>query len=804
MGRKKTKSKGLDPADILKLFRSTRKPLHRGEILRALKGDRVDKHTLGDTLDALIDQGKVIRLRGGAFGLVEHLKLVTGRLEIQRSGVGFVIPDDQRRTDVFVNPAQFGDGWHGDRVAVALLPGREGRRAEGRVVRVIERGQTRFSARVSRHLQPGHVLCHPTDTRQPFALLVETDPSEVLEIGDILVAEPGEQLERGLWQARLVDRLGDERDVDVQEALVKMGNDVPTDFPPTVLREADNLPEAPSEDDFRDRRDLRELPFVTIDGAKARDFDDAIHVEEKKSGFLLRVAIADVSHYVRPGSRLDREARARGNSYYFPRSVEPMLPERLSNGLCSLNPDVPRLVMVAEIPFDRKGNYGACEFYPAVIRSAARLTYAQVNRAVLLRDADERANLAAHMDHLERAERLARILSEVRRERGSLDFDLPEPEILFNLNGETVDIRPKPRHFGHQIIEEFMIAANEAVARFLTERGFPCMYRIHPDPDPDKLESLFSMLSRTDLAEHVPSGVSAKDLQGLLAAAEGTDLEYLVSRLMLRSMMQATYTPEHQGHFGLASACYCHFTSPIRRYADLVVHRSLKLAILGDTAGAGAGSGLTGLGQLGRELSELERKAMNAEREILKRISILFLQEREGEVFTGVVNGLADFGFWVELSGVMAEGLVRLSTLADDYYGYLPERQEIVGERTGRRFRLGQTVRVRIGDVSMSRLEINLDLLDAGDGRKVVAPSRQDRVRPDRARPDRSRQDRSRSDGQGQGRARSRRSPRSAEDAPSPSKVRQGGKKPGTARGEDEGGRTTGRARRSGPRRKRG
>jgi ribonuclease R len=417
------------------------------------------------------------------------------------------------------------------------------------------------------------------------------------------------------------------------------------------------------------------------------------------------------------GSALDKEALERGNSYYFPQSVEPMLPERLSNGLCSLNPAVPRLAMVAEIDFSPSGKPGRTDFYTAVIESKARLTYAQVNRALMLGDEAERTNVAPVLPMLETAEALARTLHAVRADRGNLDFDLPEPEILFNLQGETMDIRPKVRHFGHQIVEEFMIAANEAVARFLTEREAPVLYRVHPEPDPAKLEALFGLLGRTDMATHLPAKPGAGDLAEVLRAASGTDLDFLVSRLALRTMMQAAYSPKNGGHFGLASTCYCHFTSPIRRYADLVVHRSLKRVLAGQSVTAQSAGRLQ---KVAEHISRRERVAMEAEREILKRVTVLFLSDKVGRQFTGVIGSLADFGFWVELREVMAEGMVRLSSLSDDYYTFFAERHELIGERTGRRFRLGQPVTVELVGVDMGRLAVDLALVDGGEAPLAV------------------------------------------------------------------------------------
>ncbi len=707
--KKQSADQPLDPAAVLRAFKQSNRPMRPADVARAYPPAKKAKREMRTVLRQLEQQGKLMRTKRGMYGLPEQMSLVQGKLQIQRSGVGFVLPEDKRRRDIFVGQGQQGDAWHGDRVLVAVSPESGGRRPEGRVVRVLERGRDVLPCLSRKKVGKDLYLCQPTDPRLYFNIMVQAQTDDVRpRQGEVILVAPGEKLEHRLWAGKALERLGPEDDVTVQEELVKTNHGVPRAFPDDALAEAERLPAQPAEADFKGRKDLREFPLVTIDGAKAKDFDDAVCVRREGRGWRLWVAIADVSHYVPQGSAMDREAFERGNSYYFPTSVEPMFPFALSNNLCSLNPDVPRLCMVAEMAFDDRGNMTDETFYAAVMRSHMRLTYAQVFRA-MQGDAAEREAMGELWPMVAEAEALARAINARRSERGSLDFDLPEPEILFNLYGETTDIRPKVRTFAHQLIEEFMVAANEAVARLLQAREAACLYRVHPAPDKDKLANLFKLLARTDLGDKLPRETDVQGLQQLLAAAEGTDLEFLVSRLTLRTMMQAKYLPGNLGHFGLASECYCHFTSPIRRYADLVVHRSLK-AVLG--AGPAYAPGEKALTKIGGHLSDRERVAMDAEREILKRLTVLYLRERVGEVFTGVVSSLADFGFWVELNEVLAEGLVRLSSMDDDYYGYLPERQEIVGQRTGKRYCLGQTVRVELSDVVLSRQEINLSLVE--------------------------------------------------------------------------------------------
>lgn len=707
MSRKVRKQGGLREENILRVFQRVDKPLTRRELFSMLGIHKAQRERADNLVESLVSQGRLIHI-GQAFGLVKKMPMQAGILEIQRSGVGFVLPEDKRCKDIFISRSALGGAWHGDKVLASILPRRRGKNPEGRIVRVIERAQSHIAVKILRRLGKGAFFGQPVDPKLRFNVIVDhpgKGPQPRLE--DIVLVKPEEELEGGTWSSRLEKILGREEDVSVQEMLVKAGFAIPTAFPETIMQESGQLPDVPQPEDMADREDLRDLSLVTIDGANARDFDDAVCVKREKTGWRLWVAIADVSHYVLPGSALDREAAERGNSYYFPCSVEPMFPERLSHGLCSLVPDQARLAMVSEILFSFRGVPVEERFYPAVISSRERLTYSQVKKAILDNDPQEQERLREHIPMLRQAEALARELLARREERGALDFDLPEPEILIDIRDHAEDVRPRPRHFGHQIIEEFMLAANEAVGRFLKERDATFLFRNHPEPDPEKLDSLFKLLRYTSLGSFLPEKRNAKGLQTLFARAKGTEMEFLVNRLALRSMMQAGYSPVNEGHFGLASDCYCHFTSPIRRYADLVVHRALKKSLGGDSQGT---TGIKRLQKTADHINLMERKAMEAEREIVKRLTILFLRDKVGQSYSGVISSLADFGFWVELKEVMAEGMVRLSTLTDDYYLYLDKKHELLGERSGRSFRLGQEVRVRLEEANLSRLEVNLTL----------------------------------------------------------------------------------------------
>ena len=698
-----------------KILREVHKPLRLDDFLRVLGLPRQQKKALEHILHGLLDSGRVVRIGGGGYALVSSFKMFSGVLFMHRSGAGFVKLDPPGHGEVFIAPHHLAQGWHGDRVNVSIFPGRRGKNQDGVITRILERAVVELPVRVVRILKDGTTLCESMDGR--ISAMFQVDSSQLKQTPErhtLLRIRPETMQGPGLWTATALAVLGGENDTNVQEELVKASHGIPRAFSPCALREAAAFPRNPEAKILEERRNLAHLPFVTIDGATARDFDDAIYVETVADGYLLYVAIADVAHYVRPGSALDDEAFSRGNSYYFPRSVEPMLPEALSNGLCSLNPHTSRLVMVAEIVFSATGEPLRETFYPASIVSAARLTYDLVRDGLILDQDEARQSLAANIPMLEQALALAHILEGVRKERGSLDFDLPEPECVFDEVGDLVALVSRENHFAHKLIEEFMVAANEAVARFLTARNIPLLYRAHPAPDPDKLRSLFQVLASTGLLPPYlvgrsgsnPPVPSPRQLQAILDSAKGTPHEYLISRVALRSMMQAGYTQDLDEHFGLASACYCHFTSPIRRYADLVVHRALKAAL--ESPDKSRLPGRKSLQFVADHINSTERTAMEAEREIYRRMGVIFMLDRVGETFSGVISGLTEFGIFVELCGTMTEGMVRLAVMDDDYYLYYPERHELRGERFGRTYHLGQNVRVNVTDVNTARLEINL------------------------------------------------------------------------------------------------
>lgn len=707
---------------LLACLRQANRPLSLDEILRITRLPRKAKKKMEAALFALQGKGMALRAPKG-WAAPSRMKVARGILSVQRAGMGFVTRSDGW-PDIYIHPSALADAWDGDTVEVVILPGKRGPSVEGRILKVLQRGLKEVAVIATRRSRNnGDWLCIPDNPRIPALFQVAFDPeAPAIEQDDLLLVIPGENIAPGMWQATVTVNLQHEDSPAAQERLVKSGHGVPYRFPPAALSEAAVFPEDPQEADFTARRDLRDIGFVTIDGEDARDFDDAIYVEQTAKGYRLLVAIADVGHYVHQGSALDNEARLRGNSYYFPRSVEPMLPEALSNGLCSLRPDRPRLVMTADMFFAPDGAFQDASFYQGVIRSKARLTYTQVQQALLLKQPEAREQLAPVLPMLGQAESLARAQAALRSARGSLDFDLPEAQFSFDHEGRLTGIGPAQHHFAHRMIEEFMIAANEAVARFLERRHHATLYRIHPAPDPDKLSNLMTFLSKSGLETTRPAKgktaprkwkkhilpPTAADLRGIMASAAGLPQEYTINRLVLRAMMQAKYSPENEGHFGLASQSYCHFTSPIRRYADLVVHRSLKAA-LGIVPFPGEKPlSEARLETIADHINATERTAMEAEREIHKRLTILFLRDKVGERFEGIISSITDFGMFIELPEFLTEGLLSLGKLQDDYYEYLADRQELRGRGSRKVFRLGQRVPVVLEHVNLARQEVDL------------------------------------------------------------------------------------------------
>jgi ribonuclease R len=664
-----------------------------------------------DALRRLCQDGRLVRLKKNHYALPDRQNLLRGRVQAHPDGFGFLIPEVKDAADVYLSRREMRRVMHGDLVMVRIDRKQRGDN-EAHIVQVIERAQKRLLGTYQEIGGRSFIL--PMDSRVPAISLVpagtpmtegQVVAAEIIRFGTAMSAP----------QAQVVKLMGDPDDPEVQAQSIIFRFGLSASFPPEVHREVTTMEFAISPAEIARRHDLRELPIVTIDGENARDFDDAVFVRKTNAGYELFVCIADVGHYVRPASAVDQEAYARATSVYFPDRAIPMLPEALSNGICSLNPHEDRLTKTAWIAFNPSGEVTASRFFNSIIRSRQRMTYTEVRRILVDHDAPCRERHRNLVAQFELMEELAVRLYELRRTHGNLDFDLPEAEIILDLQGMPENIVRAERNIAHRIIEEFMIAANEAVARHLTAKDLPTLYRVHEGPDLEALEALEPFL--LSLGYRLPAKkdpIAPLEIQRLLEAARGKAEERVINRVLLRSMKQAVYQPENIGHFGLASACYTHFTSPIRRYPDLIVHRMLDRALLDDKLKANERADLLReLQEAGKHTSERERHAMDAEREMVDLKKAQFMMNKIGELFSGFINSLANFGFFVELDDYFIDGLVKLSSLTDDEYDYYEKEYVIKGRRHGRKFRLGDNVRVKVARINAFRSEIDFELVIA-------------------------------------------------------------------------------------------
>ncbi len=643
---------------------------------------------------------------------------VRGVISVHREGFGFV-KTENNVDDIFIPARGINNALNGDTVSVRIENSlfKKGK-SEGRVLSILERVNQRIVGRLQSSRRGA--LFTPEDLRIGTVFNIPARSINGAVDGQQVVIEvTAWPTAKSAPEGKVIEILGwpDDPDVEVQTVIRKF--DLPHLFKPAALAEAEATPAKVSREDMKDRVDLRKMPTVTIDGETAKDFDDAVSIRPEQGNYRLWVSIADVSHYVRPGSSLDQEAYLRGTSVYFPDRCIPMLPERLSNGICSLNPHLDRLTFTAEMLFDRNGKMLESDFYPSVIKSDARLTYTEVKKVIVDGEENFRDTERYLAQMLLQMKELALILQAVRKKRGSIDFDLPEPEIVLSLTGQTEAIIKSERNLAHQLIEEFMLAANEAVARFATAQEIPFLYRVHEPPDAARLAAFHDFVMPFGFTfEMQGEKVKPLALQGLIDAAEGRPEERLVNYGLLRCMKQARYASENLKHFGLASECYTHFTSPIRRYPDLIVHRLLKLAI-SRRADRPDKKGQQELQRISDTLSEAaehtskrERVAMEAERDIVELKKLQFMQGRIGQEFEGFISGVTGFGFFVELTEVFVEGLVHISSLADDHYSFDEKNHALAGRRSGKVLRIGDAAGVRVLTVNPQARRIEFELIN--------------------------------------------------------------------------------------------
>lgn len=719
---------------IIDYLRSQKSPITRDSIAAALNIQEEEQlEALRRRLRAMERDGELVFTRGQSYGLPEKMDLIPGTVLGHREGFGFFKPDEGG-DDLFISNRDMLMYFHGDKVlAQKAGTDRRGRR-EARLVRLI---QPRSAAIVGRyHVDSGMAFVIADDKRITQEILVANEDRNGARQGDVVVVELTRRPGRFVKAAgKVTEVLGKQMAPGMEIEIALRNYDLPHTWSPVIEKKLRRIPDEVTDADKVGRVDLRHLPLVTIDGEDARDFDDAVYAEKKAGGgWRLWVAIADVSYYVRTDSALDTEARARGNSVYFPSQVIPMLPEKISNGLCSLNPHVDRLCMVAEMTVSAKGKLSGYKFYPAVMYSHARFTYTQV--AEMLEGGPIAPEHEALFPHLQCLQSLYLALDEQRAERGAIAFETMETQFIFNEQRKIDKIVPRGRNQAHKIIEECMILANVSAAKFVKKHKGDVLYRVHEAPSEQKLANFKEFLAERGLT--MPGGLepTPSDYQNvMLQIADRPDAE-LIQVMLLRSMRQAIYTPDNEGHFGLALEEYAHFTSPIRRYPDLVLHRVIRYLLAKErgeatekwTQDGGYHYQLDELDQLGEECSTTERRADEATRDVSDWLKCEFMQDHVGDTFEAVIASVTSFGLFVRLNELFIDGLVHISSLGSDYYQFDPMRQRLIGEHTGQVYQVGDPVTVKVAAVNLDDRQIDLVMLgDDGKGGKRKASASRDK-----------------------------------------------------------------------------
>jgi ribonuclease R len=696
---------------ILDILKAQGVPLALYEITRLLGvEDEDDSESLRRRLNAMERDGQLLKNRADRYCVVNQKDLVIGRVLGHPDGFGFLRPDDGTE-DLFLSPKEMQLLMHEDRAVVSIRGvDRRGRR-EAAVIQVLERNTQQIVGRL--YLERGVASVKPDSRHITHEIIIPENELGGAQPDQIVVVEIIEQpTRRRSPVGRILEVLGDHMAAGMEIEVAIRSHNLPNQWPEAVDNELSGLsPEVP-EQAKSGRVDLRALPLVTIDGEDARDFDDAVYCEPLDEGWRLYVAIADVSHYVKPGTALDREAQKRGTSVYFPERVIPMLPEILSNGLCSINPNVDRLSMVCEMQINRSGHMIRYAFYPAAMRSHARLTYNEVAGILVDQDSALREKYTSLLPHLETLHALYKKLHKAREARGAMDFDTQESKIVFASDRKIENIVPVTRNDAHRMIEECMLAANTASAKFLERAKIPHLLRNHDGPTDEKLSDLRLFLGEVGLQLGGGDDPSPKDYFRLLEQIGERPDKHLIQTVLLRSLSQAVYSPEHKGHFGLALDAYTHFTSPIRRYPDLLVHRAIKYVLEGRPPEA-FGYSVNDMVLFGEHCSAAERRADEATRDVVSWLKCEYMQSKLGDTFDGIISAVTSFGFFVELTDIFVEGLVHISTLDKDYFHFDPIGHRLQGERSGIQYRLGDPVSIRIARVDLDERKMDFDLLKA-------------------------------------------------------------------------------------------
>ena len=687
-------------------------PMKIKELAIVLGVKKDQRPQLEQILNELMTEGRIVCSKRGKFSKSEEKK-ITGTFQAHLKGFGFVSVEGEKE-DIFIPESETNGAMHMDTVEISVSPAVTGRRREGKVLHVLERGMKQVVCTYQLNKNFGFAV--PDNPKFGSDIFIPLERSKGAVNGHKVVVEITQYGKKGKNpEGKVVEILGHINDPGVDILSIVRAYGLPVEFDPKVMTQVEHVAKPVSEADMAGRMDLRDWQMVTIDGEDAKDLDDAVSLTMDHENYILGVHIADVSNYVQEHSALDTEALKRGTSVYLVDRVIPMLPHALSNGICSLNQGEERLALSCIMTVNPKGEIIDHTITESVICVNRRMTYTNVKKILADHDPEVMAEYEPLVPMFEKMAELAAILRKKRMKRGSIDFDFPETKVILDKNGNPVDIRPYDRNVATKLIEDFMLAANETVAAEYYWRELPFVYRTHEQPDSEKIQKLSTFINNFGYSLHIGSDeVHPKELQKLLEKIDGTSEEPLISRLTLRSMKQARYTVENTGHFGLAADCYCHFTSPIRRYPDLQIHRIIKDSLRGRLGEKRIGHYTQILPEVAKHASEMERRADEAERETIKLKKVQYMEKHIGETFAGVISGVAEYGFFVELENTV-EGLVRVTSLTDDFYQYYEETYELVGEATNRRFKLGQQVRVTVDNCDRIMRTIDFTLADSDE-----------------------------------------------------------------------------------------
>ncbi len=700
---------------ILDLFEAEQKPLRLKQVTRHFDIEDDERfEAISRRLKAMVRDGQLIRNRRGAFGLIQKMDLIKGKVLGHPAGFGFLKPEDaDAGGDLFLSDKEMHKVFHGDVVIASVIGTDKKGRREGMIVDVLEHTNEKVLGRLN--FEEGLAWVQPNNNKIAQDIFIPSDGLLEAEESQIVMVEILHQpTKRTSAIGKIIDVVGNYMDPGMEIDAAIHAHGIPNEWPEDLLAELAEIPDEVTEADWEGRKDIRNLPLVTIDGADSKDFDDAVYAKRRKKGWRLVVAIADVSHYVKVGSALDKEAYERGNSVYFPQKVIPMLPEKLSNEMCSLNPKVDRLCMVCDMSIDENGKLEKTKFYDAVMHSHARMTYNEVHDMLTDDKSEYRETYKEVVKDIEALEGLYQALKGARAERGALEFETVETRMIFDEHRKIEEIVPVHRNAAHKLIEECMLMANVATARYLKWHKIPMLYRVHDKPKEEKLANLRTFLGDFGLTLGGGDSPTALDYAAITEQVKGESYEHMVGTVMLRSMNQAVYQPENKGHFGLNYEYYAHFTSPIRRYPDLLIHRAIRYAWTknADTVFTYTEADMQ---RFGEHCSATERRADEATRDAVTFLKCEYLSHRLGEEYEAVVTAATNFGLFVELDPLYVEGLVHITELGEDYFHFDASRHCLKGERTGKTYRLGDRVKVQVAQVNLDERKVDLRFIASDD-----------------------------------------------------------------------------------------